>query len=199
MEPQTSYERADLCTHCDLTVSVFKTNLWSGPNCNRPCTMSTLQKLVGIIATSESSLSNFSLSSLSSTALCNFLMLIEQNIQFFQSNHLSAFVKVIETYSAGSNDGWCTFLIGHLKRHIEHSNSSDSFCSSLVEGTPSDIPSESILMAMDDDLSSLSKELQTGAGTSAIDDVVEDEGSNRAEKRQDLVFPEVKPNPLSQG
>jgi len=174
----------------------FERSIKSGSNCEatnnlgqRPCTMSTLQKLVRLIATSESSLST--LNSLSSTALYNFLMLVEQNVQFFQSDYLSDFVKVIDiNFRIGCKDDWCSFLIGRLKKHVVLSNPSDLSCSGMEEMITSEISSESIQRAIDSDPSLVSneEEFQAHAGnTSIVKDIVEGAGSSEGEKKEDIV------------
>ena len=83
------------------------------------CTIHTLQLLVQAISSS----SNICVNSLSSTALHNLLVLIEQNLNTLLASSLEEFVAIIEQSQLVVKDDWCRFLIGCLKQRMGSSQS----------------------------------------------------------------------------
>lgn len=58
------------------------------------------------------------LSSLSSTAIHNLLVLVERNVSMLSMDTLEQLVRNAERNVFVSKDEWCQFLIGRLKRHF---------------------------------------------------------------------------------
>lgn len=92
---------------------------------DRPCqpmewSHHTLQQIVKIGSLEEGCAL---LSSLSSTAMYNLLVLLERNIKILSGEELGQFIKNIEQLPFVHEDEWCRFLILSLKRHIHGTQS----------------------------------------------------------------------------
>ena len=100
-------------------ISVLSSNMeqWntSQPPIAMHWTAHTLQRIVSIGSLEEGSTL---LSGLSSTAMCNLLVLLEQNIRILPKDTLGKFIENIEQLGFVCEDEWCRFLILRLKRHI---------------------------------------------------------------------------------
>ncbi len=114
----------DLCMHCNRTVTLC-TSLDHG--CQRPTSKTALPHSCGSVSTLQDlinavSMSSFiSVSNISSTALHNILILIEQNVQYLLPTTVEHFLSNIEEYSV--KDDWCRFLLDCIKLRLNNLNS----------------------------------------------------------------------------
>ena len=58
------------------------------------------------------------MSGLSTTALCNLLVLLELNVKSLPHDTLGRFVRNVEELSCTKKEEWCGFLVQRLKRHV---------------------------------------------------------------------------------
>ena len=113
-------DRAKTCCQCSTMINVLSCEMKQEDVDHPPTavawTAHTLQQIVDMGSLKDGCTV---LNSLSSTAMCNLLVILERNVRILPKETLEEFVNNIETLSFVSGDEWCCFLIKRLKRHIQ--------------------------------------------------------------------------------